>query len=462
MSMQKHSKWLDGLIKYTVAAILIAVPLYPKFPFLRIPGTFVSIRLEDFLIVFASIILALIYIPKIGNLIEKPLYKAITSFLLVGLVSVFSGVFLTQTVVPHIGLLHWFRRIEYFIPLFLGIEAIHRDRENLIFYFKILLIVVFFVFIYGFGQKSLGWPIIITQNEEYSKGVALRWIAGSHINSTFAGHYDLATFLVLILPIIVSSFFILNGIWMKITLATVTFSGLWLLVNTASRVSLVSYLFSTILSLILIKKYKAIPIVLVISLIFVGFSSNLLVRYGRIIEVFKGRVGNFHQINLGLDVNSAYAQDNFDIKRDKVTPTPTPQLVFEDRSTNIRLNVEWPRALRAFFKNPLLGTGYSSITLATDNDYLRLLGELGILGTLAFITILVRIGVPLLRVFPLTKYFKDIELIFLAGVSGSLPGILTNAIFIDIFEASKFAMIFWLIIGFTVSLAEKRSNEDNI
>jgi len=97
-----------------------------------------------------------------------------------------------------------------------------------------------------------------------------------------------------------------------------------------------------------------------------------------------------------------------------------------------------------------------------EKSVLRLLGELGILGTLAFITILVRIGVPLLRVFPLTKYFKDIELIFLAGVSGSLPGILTNAIFIDIFEASKFAMIFWLIIGFTVSLAEKRSNEDNI
>ena len=71
------------------------------------------------------------------------------------------------------------------------------------------------------------------------------------------------------------------------------------------------------------------------------------------------------------------------------TPIPTEesQPVFEDRSVSIRLNVEWPRAIRAFSKNPLLGTGYSSITLATDNDFLRLLGEVGLVGALAFFLI---------------------------------------------------------------------------
>ncbi len=457
--MLEHSHKLNRFIKYTVASILIVVPLYPKFPFLRIPGTFVAIRLEDFLILFASFLLALIYLPKIGSLLEKPLSKAIALFLFVGLVSVLSGVFLTSTVVPHIGLLHWARRIEYFIPLFLGIEAIKRDRKNLEFYFKILLIVVFFVFIYGLGQKSLGWPIIITQNEEYSKGVALRWIPGSHINSTFAGHYDLATFLVMAMPIVVTSFFIIKGLWTKITIAIVIFSGLWLLVNTASRISLLSYLFSVTVSLVLIKKYKAIPLVILISFIFVGFSSNLLVRYGRIIEVIKDGITYSHQLNYGLNIEPVHAQDNFEIRRTEVIPQPSPQPVFEDRSTNIRLNVEWPRALRAFFKNPFLGTGYSSITLATDNDYIRLLGEVGILGTLAFVTVLVRIGETLLRAFPFTKYYKNIELIFLAGISGGLVGLLTNAIFIDIFEASKFAIIFWLILGFAVSLAESRINE---
>src|SRR3990167_10675400 len=52
--------------------------------------------------------------------------------------------------------------------------------------------------------------------------------------------------------------------------------------------------------------------------------------------------------------------------------------VAEDRSFNIRLKAEWPRAIRAFLKNPVLGTGYSSVGLAVDNDYLRSLAESGI------------------------------------------------------------------------------------
>ncbi|MEK7112083.1 MAG: hypothetical protein AAB875_02035, partial [Patescibacteria group bacterium] len=132
---------------------------------------------------------------------------------------------------------------------------------------------------------------------------------------------------------------------------------------------------------------------------------------------------------------------------------------FEDRSTSIRLNVEWPRALRALFKNPLLGTGYSSITLATDNDYLRLLGEVGILGFIAFSLILLNLVRTILRVIPIPKNLNSIESAFLAGLAGGTIGIFTNAIFIDIFEASKFALIFWLLIGLAVGLVRKYKNE---
>ena len=37
-----------------------------------------------------------------------------------------------------------------------------------------------------------------------------------------------------------------------------------------------------------------------------------------------------------------------------------------------------------------MGTGFSSITLATDNDFLRLLGETGITGFMAFFLIFKR------------------------------------------------------------------------
>src|SRR3989344_8006832 len=234
--MSKLTKSLEGIIKYTTAAVLIAVPLYPKFPFIRVPGTFVSVRLEDLLIAFSAIIIILYFLQSVKKIIQDNLFVSIALFLLIAGISVLSGIFVTKTVIPHIGFLHWARRIEYFIPLFLGMAAIKKRPSDIEFYFKIILLVLFFAFIYGLGQIYLQWPIVITQNEEYSKGVALRWISGSHINSTFAGHYDLATYLVLILPIIISVLFTIKQIKIKIILWFVWLSSLWLLVNTASRI----------------------------------------------------------------------------------------------------------------------------------------------------------------------------------------------------------------------------------
>ena len=65
--MQKRSKKLDLLLKYTVAAIILVVPLYPKFPFIRVPGTFVSIRLEDLIIAFGALLLLVKIAPFVRN-----------------------------------------------------------------------------------------------------------------------------------------------------------------------------------------------------------------------------------------------------------------------------------------------------------------------------------------------------------------------------------------------------------
>ena len=457
--MQKPSNLLELITKYSVAAILLAVPLYPKFPFIRVPQTFVSIRLEDLLIAFAALVWLIGFSPGMKRFFKDGINRSIIIFLAVGSVSLFSAIFVTSTVVPHVATLHLLRRIEYFVPLFLGIEAVRKKPGNLEFYIKILLLVLVWAFIYGFGQKYFSWPVIITQNEEYSKGIALRWVFGSHINSTFAGHYDLATFLVMTLPIIIAAFFLLKNVKQKVGLGLIVLAGLWLLVNTASRISLFSYMFASTVSLFLIKRYKAIPLVLAVSVAFVSFSGNLQARYGRLFEVGKEKIQNilFYRLTPSIYAAEEFTVSGLPEKRAGSTPTPTPTPTFEDRSTSIRFNVEWPRALRAFLKNPLLGTGYSSITLATDNDYLRLLGEVGVLGFLAFFLIFVNFGIKILPSYPFHKNFTGLELAFISGFVGALPGVFVNAIFIDIFEASKFATIFWLFAGMTVMLAAKKN-----
>ncbi|EKD94472.1 MAG: hypothetical protein ACD_26C00034G0007 [uncultured bacterium] len=417
--------------KYAVTALLIFIPLFQKFPAFRIMGTYVAIRLEDFLILGTLLLFLVPLLKNIKLFLKEKTVRAILLFITIGLISLVSGIYLTQTVSLKIGFLHWIRRIEYFSLFFVGLTYMKISSKKDFFgndtffsyVIKILLLVNLFVFLYGIGQHYLNFPVIITQNEEYSKGVALRWIPGAHINSTFAGHYDLASYLVLTMPIFISSFFILKDKLSKYILATSIVFGYWLFSVAVSRISIVAFLISTTISLFLLKKYKEILLVVSISVIIFGLSADLRTRYGRIIEVVRQKISSAIVV---------YAQEGGNVN--------------EDRSTSIRFNVEWPRAFRAFYKNPIVGTGYSSITLATDNDYLRALGETGLLGLISFILIFI----GLFAVFNKYKIDDNLDSVFVVSFIGSTVGILITAVFIDIFEASKFATMYWLFAGLVV------------
>lgn len=458
--MQKLLNKRDIITKYLLAAILLAIPIYPKFPFIRIPGTHVAIRLEDILMLVSGIFVSIFIVLDIKRLFKDKIKLSVLLFLASGLLSLVSAIFITKTVFPTIAILHYLRRIEYFIPLFLGMMAFGKGRKDLEFYIKVILISIFIVFVYGLGQKHFSWPVIATQNEEVAKGIAQLWTEGSHLYSTFAGHYDLATYLVLVMPVLITMLFVLKGKFTRLALLAASFGGLWLLSNSLSRISVVSYLMAVSLSLLFAKKYKAIPIVIITSLLVFGLSSSLLDRYSRIIQVTRERIEKI----MYVQPKTAFAATDTNLleRRKNAVEAPTPTPIFEDRSTSIRIKVEWPRALRALKKNPLLGTGYSSITLATDNDYLRVLGEVGIAGALSFLLLLANIVILFAKYFPFSKNFKGIELAFIAGMGGALPGVFLNAVFIDIFEASKFAIIFWTLIGISISLIRKNINEEII
>lgn len=436
--MQKLLSQFNSILKYLVAAFLIMVPLYPKFPFIRIPFTYVSIRIEDFLIAFLALAVVIYYISNLKNLIRNKLERSILIYLVIGFFSLFSALFLTKSVYPSLGILHWVRRIEYFVPFFVALMVFKIEKEGFLeFILKVFSLVVFIVFLYGLGQRYFSWPVIITQNQEYAKGIALKWVQGSHINSTFAGHYDLASYLVMLFPIFVNLFILLKKKTEKAVFGLIMLMGYWLLSSAVSRISVFSMMFGVCLSLFILKKYKEIAIFLGISLIIFSFSPDLRARYLRVIQVAGNKV---KQIILIPHNKLVFAVEDVSDVQEKQEP-------FEDRSSSIRLNVEWPRAIRALSKNPLFGTGYSSITLATDNDYLRLLGEVGILGFFSFMLILSRIIFYIIKVIPKIANTQLLDKSFMAGYVGGFAGILINAVFIDVFEASKFATIFWFLTG---------------
>lgn len=453
--MQKFVKMLEPVSKYLIAAVLIIVPLFPKFPLLRLPQTYVAIRFEDILLLILAIITGIKILTDLKGFFKDKIVQAFLLFFASGLISLLGGIFLTHDVSFSVGIFHWARRIEYVVPFFAGFTLLAKEKvsENLQFYMKILLIVIIITFIYGLGQRYFNFPIIITQNEEYSKGIALQWTPGSHINSTFAGHYDLASFIVLTIPIFLSLLFIFKDRLSQLFILLTSGAGLWLLIASLSRIGQIAYAAAVGTAFILLKKFKALAIILIISVVLAAMSGSLDARFTRIIKVIYDQLHISQTISQIKNDFTVSAQEfTIPVNRNATaTPVPTPIPVFEDRSTSIRLNVEWPRAIRAFLKNPLIGTGYSSIDLATDNDFLRMLGETGLLGFASFFLIFARIGKLFKdKAFPVRKKFEGIELGFIAGVIGGIIGTFIIAFFIDIFEASKFATIFWLILGYAV------------
>jgi O-antigen ligase len=254
--------------------------------------------------------------------------------------------------------------------------------------------------------------------------------------------------LVLVLPFFNALFFSLKKWKPKILILGVIFAGLWLLANAVSRISIVAYLAAVGLTFAFLKKYRAGLITLLATLVIFSFSGALGARFANLTKIF-----GFRPAAVVVAAKETV----------EVSPSPAasaaPVPVVEDRSTSIRLKVEWPRAIRAWAKNPLLGTGYSSLSLATDNDFLRLLGEAGILGLAAFVLLLFNLGRYVKKAVGLVSGRSDLKAVFLVSYAGALFGVLLNSFFIDIFEASKFAIIFWFFTGMFVSMVNLNKNE---
>lgn len=440
---------LDTLFKYSIGLLLIVIPMYPKFPIFNIPGTYVAVRIEDFIISLLVLLLITYFIKeKNVDLFKDKTTHALVLYTLAGFLSILSAVIVTKTVVSHIAVLHWARRIEYLIPFFVAIVAARTGRDTK-FFITTLLLSALVAFLYGLGQIHLHWPVISTQNEEYARGIALRWVPGSRLHSTFSGHYDLAGFLVLAFPIAVSLFFFIKKNIHRIFFALFVICPMfWTFLQTEARVSFVAYLFGVAVTLWFLQRKRYIVPIVLSSLIGMLLLSSLGARYMRTINIYTDKL-----LNEQIIVQKAYAFEDNRI----LNQNPAAAPVVEDRSFAIRLNVEWPRAIRAFTKNPLLGTGYSSIGLAADNDYLRLLAEVGIVGALAFLLVLIRIATKML------SYVKNadswtLERFFVAGFLGSLAAIVTNAVFIDVFEASKIAIIFWTLAGIAYGISTNKNH----
>jgi len=416
--------------------LLLFIPLYPKFPLLTIGGSYVSIRLDDLVV---ALVFAVFLIRAAKNKFRDfthPISKAILLYLFIGLVTSFSGIFVVKSASVGQGLLHTFRRFEYFSLFYCGLTFL-KTKTDLKFIMSTIILTGFLVSLYGLGQAFFAFPVISTTNSEFSKGIALTLGPGARINSTFAGHYDLAAYSIFPLLLIIAILPFAKPKWPLLIIGLAIY---WTLLLSASRITFASFVVTSGLLVILIrKKYWLVPLGIIL-IAGVLISPQLKGRYLELIT-------NHLKIS---SLSVVHAQDflesdkNVSITPDALKEPAQP----EDRSFNIRLQAEWPRAIRAFQKNPLLGTGFSSVGLAVDNDLLRSLAETGLFGTAAFLLIFIRFfktSLPFIFRYPHSNPSLNSALII--SFSLGLIGLGINALFIDVFTASKIALTTWCLMG---------------
>jgi len=455
-----------------VMLLLVFVPLYPKFPLFNIPGTYVAVRVEDLLVLGVVLFWLALELKNGFPVLRDRVSRLILLYLGIGALSLVSALLITETraLSPHIALLHWIRRIEYMSLFFVAFASV-KEIRNVKSYGLTIFIATIGVIIYGLGQKFLAWPVVSTMNREFSKGLLLQLTEWARVNSTFAGHYDLAAYLVMILALTIGLIVGLKNKIGKIAVGLIGFFSLYLLVLTASRVSFVAYLIAILFVLLGLRKYWWIGPVLALSLTLMFLSADFVQRYAQTfnldLSAISGRLRLFEKAEEVEIVQAPVVAEpekvEVRLQRRSPSPKPTPKEatpaaevwkptteIAVEYSSRIRFDVEWPRSIRAFRKNPLLGTGYSSVTLATDNDYLRTLAETGLLGFIAFWLIFLEIGRRVILFFQKEK--AGFAKAMVIALSGAAIGLFANAVFIDVFEASKVAFVFWLLMGILVGL----------
>lgn len=500
--MKKLINWCKKEWLVLSAAFLLAfIPLYPKLPLLDVVQTWVYIRLEDFLVAIVLLCVGILAVRRKIDL-KTPLTVPIIVYWVVGLLSVLVGMVIVKNpdFIPHIAFLHLFRRIEYMGMFFVGFYAVYKNPKALSVLLWTLVLATALVVLYGIGQKFNGWPAFLTMNEEFSKGIPLRLPPTARIASTFGGHYDLAAYLVLLIPLFGSFVFGMKKIWQKLLMFSIATASLVLLLFTASRVSFGVYLVSIVTMLWWKNKKVWILPVIVVSILLLNSVTTASDRFYKtlrfsdvIIDLSTGQpIGTLESLEGGKAVVSVQEKPDVEtlptgsgyISAPQIAVKPTKtfktiemfvstplstgsgeiatvsgnfliQKAFVyDISFTTRSQGQWPKAMAAFKRNMITGSGYSSLSVAADSDYMRMLGETGILGTIAFLGIFA----ALFALYRKQKQFlSPFEEAFVTGLSAGIVGLFLNATLIDVFEASKVAFTLWPLIGAMVAVLSVRA-----
>ena len=425
--------------------VLLFIAIFPKFNIMPIPKTYIGIRFEDF-IAFGIGIFLIFRLLKNKNFDFKS--KNLNNLIIIFLIYIAScvistiwGIYNNYISIP-MSVLYLMRKVEYFLFIFVGYFHVN-DKEGI---YKTINFIILFHFIVCVLQLN---GIIGSIN----RGEYTNLLIQNRVCSTFNGAYELSAFLLLLLPIYLYNIFskkirIISSIIYVIMIGFMIFAC-------QSRTSLVIFLF--IIALMFMKYNRK----LAKGCILVGIPATLIVvfcitRFNLESKLGLSRFEDFSVKQISDVTRIAWKYRDFDEYVKNGTWYSSDLILNNgngikfvvdcDPSLFVRVN-HWMQLVDGFTRSPFVGTGLSISQTAADGNYIRVIAESGLFGFALWSS------VQILIILHMKKNNKLNVIVRFAMYS-----LLLGAIFIDVFEASKVMMAFYIILG--LAYRENKENDE--
>lgn len=426
----------NGLNKQRfIILLLLTILIFPKINIISLGNslTTAGIRLDDLLILCLFCYSLVNNRMSINSKIKK-LFLLFLFFMLAGIISILVSVVSGLNSSVFYSFLVIIRYFEYFSLAIICSSLLKNctvEDKNVI--HRLLIYTMLFFMIIGFLQVAgLANYYVSGENQaDYFRGKAV---------ATFNGYYEYGCF-----SAVMTYYFLSKGSRKNYILA-----GLCLIqvILSASRVSLIAIMVA--LLFFAIKKGKESNQSKNFgNYIFISFFCVTIVLFYLFLASNLGYLSRFETFNIRESFESLrYNFANRDFARyvqmvkNDIRITTIIDTTHGDLATNIRY-FKWSAAIDGFFKYPIFGYG-PGITHTMDGNYIKLLGEHGIVGLFLW-------GYILHIVHKISK--NDF-------ITGFILILCVTSIMIDMFEASKIMEFYWACVG--VVLIDKKNISTNI
>jgi O-antigen ligase len=383
---------------------LVALPLYPKIGLVAVSGTYIPIRFDDLIVVAVGLVwLAALFVARRRPFVPLPLAAAAAAWLAVGLLSLLIGSLLAGYVPLLTGFAYWAKPIEYLLLGWIAYDLVAAGSLSVRSILVVVLATAAVVVGYGLLERLQLVPRLPGMDPP----------AGTP-TSTIGDLHELAGYLGIVVLAALATWEHWSG-WAKWAVLALALGAVSVIFFSGVRSEFIALGLCAAL-LAVVARPSRLPALLSLGLMLFWLASPALAAFGLGVA--------------GIDA-----------------PTDTAVRLGDEslaRTLEIRLQIKWPAFIADTMESPLLGRGPSAATEAADGYYIRAFVETGLLGLIAFVTM---IGCTAWLLWRRMRQGTDIGNALALGMLMGTLFVTLVGVLIDSWVASRVMELYWPLTG---------------